>query len=155
MLSRLFLGEKAFLAGRIEKEFRNEIKVEAGWRAAAGSSATIIWLCAGVTWTPGASVDVNTVPAQSPCWHRSPHYAWLVGAKLPISAQHLASLAPRSLVTKLALAVNSQKKMGKIQLLYNVVRLLSRRTKLKIWSFYVFREEFWVLPELSNPDLLQ
>ena len=46
------------------------------------------------------------------------------------------------LVTKLALAVNSQKKMGKIQLLYNVVRLLSRRTKLKIWSFYVFREEF-------------
>ena len=59
------------------------------------------------------------------------------------------------LVTKLALAVNSQKKMGKIQLLYNVVRLLSRRTKLKIWSFYVFREEFRVLPELSNPDLLQ
>ena len=44
MLSGLFLGEKAFLAGRIEKEFRNEIKVEAGWwaAAAAGSSATII-----------------------------------------------------------------------------------------------------------------
>ena len=33
--------------------------------------------------------------------------------------------------------------------------LLDRRTKLKIWSFYVFREEFRVLPELSNPDLLQ
>ena len=59
MLSRLFLGEKAFLAGRIEKEFRNEIKVEAGWRAAAaGSSHHNLIMCRG---------DLDTVDTWCQC----------------------------------------------------------------------------------------